>query len=229
MDVAPRDDAAIDVESLATKYPVVDWKTHILNKNMMYYQIIKANGSSKYYKIFSEILDDFDRQDVIDLHRMLNRRLEVDYESEMAFELLRFTRSQLQNLGEDCWELKASEITTVSFGEQKVLQDLQNNDTNNTTTNNTFYPTGTYNDFLDQMLSGGKDKLLLPWDLDHFDDQSAFCSSYLRQHHITGGGHTPVSLDVREVMWRVVCGGFGNGETKGAREEMWLLFKPRNG
>ncbi|GJY74357.1 hypothetical protein Tco_0478788 [Tanacetum coccineum] len=30
------------------------------------------------------------------LSRMLNRRLEVDYESEMAFELLRFTYSQLQ-------------------------------------------------------------------------------------------------------------------------------------
>ncbi|GJS74661.1 hypothetical protein Tco_0707502 [Tanacetum coccineum] len=145
MDVVPRDDVAIDN-----------------------------------YKIFSEMLDDFDRQDVIDLHRlvneryettspegydllhwgdlktlfepneedeiwknqqdynliswrlfdscgvhvllmntrvsihmmiekkypltqemlsrMLNRRLEVDYESEMAFELLRFTRSQLQNM-----------------------------------------------------------------------------------------------------------------------------------
>ncbi|GKF16845.1 hypothetical protein Tco_0061763 [Tanacetum coccineum] len=139
---------------------------------MMYYQIIKADRSSKNYKIFSEMLDDFDRQYVIDLHRlvqerydttspegydlllwgdpktifeiwknqqdynliswrlfdscgvhvllmntgvaihmmiekkyplsqemlsrMLNRRLEVDYESEMAFELLRFTRSQLQ-------------------------------------------------------------------------------------------------------------------------------------
>ncbi|GKA02878.1 hypothetical protein Tco_0675659, partial [Tanacetum coccineum] len=30
------------------------------------------------------------------LSRMLNRRLEVDYESEMAFELLKFTKSQLQ-------------------------------------------------------------------------------------------------------------------------------------
>ncbi|GKE47710.1 hypothetical protein Tco_1478968, partial [Tanacetum coccineum] len=30
------------------------------------------------------------------LSRMLNRRLEVDYESEMAFEHLRFTRLQLQ-------------------------------------------------------------------------------------------------------------------------------------
>ncbi|GJV46381.1 hypothetical protein Tco_1430917 [Tanacetum coccineum] len=116
IDVVPRDDAAIDVESLATKYPIIDWKTHILNENMMYYQIIRADGSSKNYKIFSKMLDNFDRQDVIDLHRvsihmiikkkypltqemlsrMLNKRLEVDYESEMAFELLRFTKSQLQ-------------------------------------------------------------------------------------------------------------------------------------
>ncbi|GJZ70407.1 hypothetical protein Tco_0633957 [Tanacetum coccineum] len=70
MDVVPRDDIAIDVESLATKYPIVDWKTHVLTENMMYYQIIRADGSSKNYKIFSEMLDDFDRQDVyINLHR----------------------------------------------------------------------------------------------------------------------------------------------------------------
>ncbi|GKA57091.1 hypothetical protein Tco_0756279 [Tanacetum coccineum] len=62
MDVVLRDDIAIDVESLATKYPIVDWKTHVLTENMMYYQIIKADGSSKNYKIFSEMLDDFDRQ-----------------------------------------------------------------------------------------------------------------------------------------------------------------------
>ncbi|GJY43632.1 retrovirus-related pol polyprotein from transposon TNT 1-94 [Tanacetum coccineum] len=58
MDVVPRDDVAIDVESLATKYPIVDWKIHILNENMMYYQIIRADGSSKNDKIFSEMLDD---------------------------------------------------------------------------------------------------------------------------------------------------------------------------
>ncbi|GJS90540.1 hypothetical protein Tco_0773176 [Tanacetum coccineum] len=44
MDVVPRDDIAIDVE---------------------------ADGSSKNYKIFSEMLDDFDRQDVLDLHRLV--------------------------------------------------------------------------------------------------------------------------------------------------------------
>ncbi|GJX72543.1 hypothetical protein Tco_0309714 [Tanacetum coccineum] len=178
LDIVLGDEIAMEVESLATKYPIVDWKTHILSENMMYYQIIRADGSSKNYKIFSEMLDDFDRQYVMDLHRlvqerydttslygydlllwgdlkilfepneedeiwknqqdynmiswrlfnsfgvhvllmniriaihmmiekkypltqeilsrMLSRRLEVDHESEMAFELLRFTRSQLK-------------------------------------------------------------------------------------------------------------------------------------
>ncbi|GJV39008.1 hypothetical protein Tco_1417448 [Tanacetum coccineum] len=148
LDIVSRDENAMDFESLATKYPIIDWKTHILTENMMYYQIIRADESSKNYKIFSEMFDDFDRQDVVDLHRlvqeryettsynltswrlfdssgvhvllmdngisihmmiekkypltremlskMINRRLEVDHESEMAFELLRFTRSQLK-------------------------------------------------------------------------------------------------------------------------------------
>ncbi|GJQ95056.1 putative ribonuclease H-like domain-containing protein [Tanacetum coccineum] len=77
MDVVPRGDVAIDVESLATKYPIIDWKTRILNENMMYYHIIRAYGSSKNYKIFSEMLDDFDKQDVIDLHRLVNERYEI--------------------------------------------------------------------------------------------------------------------------------------------------------
>ncbi|GKA45702.1 retrovirus-related pol polyprotein from transposon TNT 1-94 [Tanacetum coccineum] len=128
LDIIPGDDEAVNVKSLATKYPI----------------------------IFSEMLDDFDRQDVLDLYRlvkerfetaspegydrllwgdlitvfepihvllmdtgiaihmliektypltqemlsrMLSRRLEVDHECEMAYELLSFTRSQLQKIG----------------------------------------------------------------------------------------------------------------------------------
>ncbi|GJS33406.1 hypothetical protein Tco_0531788 [Tanacetum coccineum] len=74
LDIIPGDDVAIDIESLATKYPIVDWKTYVLAKNFMYYQIFKADGSSKNYKIFSEILDDFDRHDVLDLHRLVKAR-----------------------------------------------------------------------------------------------------------------------------------------------------------
>ncbi|GJW62198.1 hypothetical protein Tco_0111533 [Tanacetum coccineum] len=64
LDIIPGDDVAIDIESLATKYPIVDWKTHVLTENFMYYQIIRADGGSKNYKIFSEMLDDFDRQNI---------------------------------------------------------------------------------------------------------------------------------------------------------------------
>ncbi|GJW32163.1 hypothetical protein Tco_0052195 [Tanacetum coccineum] len=39
--------------------------------------LFKADGSSKNYKIFSEMLDDFDKQDVIDLHRLVNERYET--------------------------------------------------------------------------------------------------------------------------------------------------------
>ncbi|GJT53272.1 putative ribonuclease H-like domain-containing protein [Tanacetum coccineum] len=68
LDIVLGDEIAMDFESLATKYLIIDWKTHILTEYMMYYQIIRADGSFKNYKIFCEMLDDFDRQDVVDLH-----------------------------------------------------------------------------------------------------------------------------------------------------------------
>ncbi|GKC16511.1 hypothetical protein Tco_1013293 [Tanacetum coccineum] len=77
LDIVPRDYIVINVESLATKYPIVEWKTHILTENMMYYQIIRADVSFKNYKIFSEMLDDFDRQDVVDLYRLVKERYET--------------------------------------------------------------------------------------------------------------------------------------------------------
>ncbi|GJY87863.1 hypothetical protein Tco_0502491, partial [Tanacetum coccineum] len=74
LDIIPGDDVAIDIESLGTKYPIVDWKTYVLAKNFMYYQIFRADGSSKNYKIFSMMLDDFKRQDVLDLHKLAKAR-----------------------------------------------------------------------------------------------------------------------------------------------------------
>ncbi|GJV34736.1 putative ribonuclease H-like domain-containing protein [Tanacetum coccineum] len=74
LDLVPREEFAMEIDSLATKYPIVDWKTHVLTENFMYYQIFRADGSSKNYKIFSEMLDDFDRQDVLDLHRLVKAR-----------------------------------------------------------------------------------------------------------------------------------------------------------
>ncbi|GJW62387.1 hypothetical protein Tco_0111722 [Tanacetum coccineum] len=74
LDLVPKEEFAMEIESLGTKYPIVDWKTHVLTKNFMYYQIIRADGGSKNYKIFSVMLDDFNRQDVMDLHRLVKER-----------------------------------------------------------------------------------------------------------------------------------------------------------
>ncbi|GJX40363.1 hypothetical protein Tco_0255353 [Tanacetum coccineum] len=77
LEIDPKDDEAINVESLSIKYPIVNWKTHILAEDKMYYQIIRAYGSEKYYKIFSAMLNDFDRQDVLDLYRLVKERFEI--------------------------------------------------------------------------------------------------------------------------------------------------------
>ncbi|GJT62531.1 hypothetical protein Tco_1006064 [Tanacetum coccineum] len=100
LDIVQGDDIAIDDESLATKYPIVDWKTHILTKNMMYYQIIRVDGSSKNYKIFSEMLDDFDKHDVMDLHRLVKER--YDTTSVEGYDLLLW--GDLTTLFEPCEE-----------------------------------------------------------------------------------------------------------------------------
>ncbi|GJR47314.1 hypothetical protein Tco_1315417 [Tanacetum coccineum] len=71
LDIIPREDVAEDVESLSTKYPIVDWKTYTLTENFMYYQIFRGDGSSKNYKVLSEMLEDFDRQDVEELYRLV--------------------------------------------------------------------------------------------------------------------------------------------------------------
>ncbi|GKA18951.1 hypothetical protein Tco_0698866, partial [Tanacetum coccineum] len=115
LNIVPEEES-LDVESLATKYPIVDWETQILANDKYYYQIKRADGSVKHYKIFSVMLYDFDRQDVLELvhvilmdtglvihmmvekkyplsqdtlSKMLSKRLEVDHQSEMGYELIR--------------------------------------------------------------------------------------------------------------------------------------------
>ncbi|GJY39668.1 hypothetical protein Tco_0426032 [Tanacetum coccineum] len=43
LDIVPREDVAVDVESLSIKYPIVDWKTYILSENFM---LVKERYSS---------------------------------------------------------------------------------------------------------------------------------------------------------------------------------------
>nr|GEX35446.1 hypothetical protein [Tanacetum cinerariifolium] len=119
------EEETVDPVILSTKYPIVDWESQILGNIDMedkhVYKIIRANENTGYHKSLSSMLKKFDRQDLVDLHRlvmkkfedntpeekkyhlikemlekMLNWKLEAEAESTMAFELLKFIKSQIE-------------------------------------------------------------------------------------------------------------------------------------
>ncbi|GJW21458.1 hypothetical protein Tco_0032080 [Tanacetum coccineum] len=83
--VTDKEEVAIDAIPLATKPPsIVDYKIHKEVKKT-YYQIIKADGCSKMYLVFSHMLKSFDREDLETLWKLVkakheSTRPEVGYE-----------------------------------------------------------------------------------------------------------------------------------------------------
>ncbi|GJS80939.1 hypothetical protein Tco_0747480 [Tanacetum coccineum] len=77
--IVPNEDIAINYETLATKYPIIDWESQIIGSdlqgnNLRYWKITRADGSSKFYKVFSMMLKDFNKQDLVDFHKLVKER-----------------------------------------------------------------------------------------------------------------------------------------------------------
>ncbi|GJV73052.1 hypothetical protein Tco_1493047 [Tanacetum coccineum] len=75
MEVIPdEEEVAIDAVPLATKPPtIVDWKIHKEEKNN-YFQIIRADGSLKMYLVFSQLLKSVDREDLVELYKLVKAK-----------------------------------------------------------------------------------------------------------------------------------------------------------
>ncbi|GJY20742.1 hypothetical protein Tco_0393308 [Tanacetum coccineum] len=72
--VSDEEEVAIDVIPLAVKSPsIVDWKIHKEGKKN-YYQIIRADGSSKMYLVFSHMLKSFDREDLETFYKLVKAK-----------------------------------------------------------------------------------------------------------------------------------------------------------
>ncbi|GKC03268.1 hypothetical protein Tco_0994878 [Tanacetum coccineum] len=72
--VPNKEEVAIDAIPLATKPPsIVDYKIHKEGKKT-YYQIIRADESSKMYLVFSHMLKSFDREDLETLWKLVNAK-----------------------------------------------------------------------------------------------------------------------------------------------------------
>nr|GEX61067.1 retrovirus-related Pol polyprotein from transposon TNT 1-94 [Tanacetum cinerariifolium] len=104
------DDVYTEATPLARKVPVADYEIYTEN-NKPYYKIIRADRSPQLFLSFLSLLRNFDREDLkmillverrypltrFTLDQMLNNvRLEVEEESEVSLELLRFVRQQQQ-------------------------------------------------------------------------------------------------------------------------------------
>ncbi|GKB41216.1 hypothetical protein Tco_0886158 [Tanacetum coccineum] len=75
MEIVPdKEEVAIDAIPLAVKPPsIVDWKIHKEGKKT-YYQIIRADGSSKMYLVFSHMLKSFDMEDLETLWKLVKAK-----------------------------------------------------------------------------------------------------------------------------------------------------------
>ncbi|GJW67323.1 hypothetical protein Tco_0121747 [Tanacetum coccineum] len=73
-EIVQDDEVAIDAIPLATKHAViVDYKIHKKGKQG-YYEIIRADGSSKTYLLFSQLLKEFDKEDLENLWKLVKAK-----------------------------------------------------------------------------------------------------------------------------------------------------------
>ncbi|GJU95291.1 hypothetical protein Tco_1320047 [Tanacetum coccineum] len=71
--VEDEEEVAIDVVPLATKSPK-DCVGRYTKRKQSYYQIVRADGKSQMYMIFSQMLKSFDREDLEDLYKLVKAR-----------------------------------------------------------------------------------------------------------------------------------------------------------
>ncbi|GKA06730.1 hypothetical protein Tco_0685954 [Tanacetum coccineum] len=74
-------DETVDLDLLSVKYPIVDYESQNLGsvdmEDIHVYKIIKADGNTNYHKTFSSMLKKVDRQDLMDLHILVMKRLKT--------------------------------------------------------------------------------------------------------------------------------------------------------
>ncbi|GJW48334.1 hypothetical protein Tco_0079980 [Tanacetum coccineum] len=75
LEITPvKEEVIIDVVPLAVKSPsIVGWKIHKEGRKS-YYQIIRADGKSRMYMIFSHVLKSFDREDLETLYKLVKAK-----------------------------------------------------------------------------------------------------------------------------------------------------------
>nr|GEY40895.1 hypothetical protein [Tanacetum cinerariifolium] len=74
IDADHEEEVAIDVIPLSFKSPkIVDWKIY-KERRKSYYQIMRADGESQMYMVFSQMIKSFDNEDLEDLYKLVKAK-----------------------------------------------------------------------------------------------------------------------------------------------------------
>ncbi|GJZ89705.1 hypothetical protein Tco_0661487 [Tanacetum coccineum] len=116
--IPDEEEVTIDAIPLSVKSPsIIGWKIYKEGRKS-YYQIMRADGKSQTYMIFSQMLKNFDKEDLEDLYK-LEKKLIIDYESKMAYQLLKFIIKQLKKL-RSVWKHPPDEAVYKELGDNLV-------------------------------------------------------------------------------------------------------------
>nr|GEU94553.1 putative reverse transcriptase domain-containing protein [Tanacetum cinerariifolium] len=124
--ITHNDDSEVNYKPLSRKFPIMSWEYQLLGKieakDMEVCKLTRADGSSSYHGNIQAFLRRLDKQDLNDLFslvqereinmlvekkyplikellkKMLNLQLEAEEESTMAFELIKFIKSLLEEI-----------------------------------------------------------------------------------------------------------------------------------
>ncbi|GJY31678.1 putative ribonuclease H-like domain-containing protein [Tanacetum coccineum] len=80
--IVPKEEEKIDYEILGTRYPIINWESKFYDyghfgRELIYYRVFRADGSSRWIKTFSEMIKLFDRMDLIEIHSLVMKRFET--------------------------------------------------------------------------------------------------------------------------------------------------------
>ncbi|GJY68453.1 hypothetical protein Tco_0471435 [Tanacetum coccineum] len=110
--VVSDEEETVDPKILSAKYPIVDWESQNLEnvdmEDLHVYKIIRADGNTSYHKSLSSMLRKFDRQDLVDLHRLVMKSFNMLVEK--TYPLIKEMLQKMLN-----WKLEAEAEATMTY------------------------------------------------------------------------------------------------------------------
>ncbi|GJX05518.1 hypothetical protein Tco_0191434 [Tanacetum coccineum] len=110
--IVPEEEENIDYKVLGTRYPIINWESKFYDyghfgKELIYYKVFRADGSSRWIKTFSEMIKFFNKMDLVEIHSLVMKRVyvlrledgtEINFLVERRYPLTKNTLERMMDL-----------------------------------------------------------------------------------------------------------------------------------